>query len=626
MTHRNLIRISAVLATLWAWPALAQDAPAPTAPGSESEGDTDTGTEAETEAGTDTGAPSLELTPPKNIDLDMQALGEMDPEKDLAMGGQTRDAAPVEPPPESWTDRELDILELHGYFRLRPQLFDNLSLRGDDALFSRTLENRVTDDSRTNDGEDCRDGAARRSCNQTTMAGADLRFRLEPTLNVSEEVWVKSQIDFLDNLILGSTPAARGGAGQTVAPGEVTGWEMVAPENAVNVRRVWGEVLTPIGQIRFGRMGDEWGMGILHNAGNRITDDYGSSVDRLMFLTKINTWILAPFFDFPGEGAVYANEGRRSFDFGQLDDAYQLGAIIAYKHDAEEQAALLRRGDWVFNTGVYFTYRSQVLSFERDPNAVLLPADAADPTAGQLFYRRDAWNIAPDYWLEFAYDTFHLELEGVFIYGQIGNPDRELIEFDQAESLTLMQYGGALQLDYGLLSNQLRIGLGSGVASGDKQVDGLHVQTSFDQTSNDSTFGAFAFNPAFTTDLILFREVLGTVSQAWYLHPWLRYDFIKNATGRNMGAQIDAVYSRAFFTSNAISNSSGNLGVEIDGSVSYVSEDNFHVGLQYGVFFPLGGLEGTFDADGDSTTTDDRTSDNDLSIAQTLQVFLGISY
>ena len=33
-----------------------------------------------------------------------------------------------------------------------------------------------------------------------------MRLRLEPTLNVSEEVAIKMQIDVLDNLVFGSTP------------------------------------------------------------------------------------------------------------------------------------------------------------------------------------------------------------------------------------------------------------------------------------------------------------------------------------------------------------------------------------------------------------------------------------
>ena len=41
---------------------------------------------------------------------------------------------------------------------------------------------------------------------EDTLAGANMRFRLEPTINISEDVRIMAQIDMLDNLILGSTP------------------------------------------------------------------------------------------------------------------------------------------------------------------------------------------------------------------------------------------------------------------------------------------------------------------------------------------------------------------------------------------------------------------------------------
>ena len=39
---------------------------------------------------------------------------------------------------------------------------------------------------------------------RNTNAGANMRLRLEPILNVSEDIKIKAQIDVLDNLVLGS--------------------------------------------------------------------------------------------------------------------------------------------------------------------------------------------------------------------------------------------------------------------------------------------------------------------------------------------------------------------------------------------------------------------------------------
>jgi hypothetical protein len=39
------------------------------------------------------------------------------------------------------------------------------------------------------------------------QAGANMRFRLTPELHISDNLRVLSQIDMLDNLVLGSTPS-----------------------------------------------------------------------------------------------------------------------------------------------------------------------------------------------------------------------------------------------------------------------------------------------------------------------------------------------------------------------------------------------------------------------------------
>ncbi len=573
------------------------------------------------------------LEPPSSSkDLDMSALGEVDPEKDLAEGGIVDKDAEAVQAEEEWTKRALDILEIHGYFRVRPEMYHNFNIRGDDALYHRPMVRRT--DHNDQQGEDCSESGGGSGCKNSTLAGANLRFRIEPTLNISEEVWIKAQIDFLDNVMLGSTPQWWQNYGLTettqIETGRVQGWNMGPPDESdmVVVRRAWAEVMTPFGQLRFGRMGDHWGLGMLHNSGNGLNQDFGDSVDRIMFAAKINDWLLAPAFDFPNEGASASDASGRPFDVGQLDDTYQLVGIIAYKHDKEEQLAMLRRGDWIINTGIYFSYRSQVLSFEK-------PAENADPTADEgdvsepQFYRRSIWSIVPDWWFHFGYKTFHLEFEAALIYGEVGNPEHDLTDFGTADSITLLQYGGLLQIDYGLLSDQLRIGLEVGFASGDKGVEGLRAPATYDQPNsvNDDTYSAFSFNPAYNTDIILYHHILGSVSQSYYFNAWVRYDFLKTAMGRNLGIQADVLYSRAVFEQSTINGGSGNLGVELAVQAMYVSEDHFHAGIQYGVLFPLAGFKGTPEWDPtDETIPSPYVTDNDLSIPQTIQAILGITY
>ena len=593
--------------------------------------DEEFGDDEEKDKETDTDDQSaMTLSPPKTVELDMAALGKIDPEKDLAEGG-TVDKQAESAKEETWTERAMDILELHGYYRLRPELYHKFNIRNDDAVYPRTVD--LLHDT----------GKKRNS----TSTGANMRFRLEPTLNISEEIRIKTQIDFLDNVMLGSTPRYYQGYGYgetentTISASQAQGWDMGPPdsEQMVNVRRVWGEVNTPLGQLRFGRMGDHFGTGMLHNAGNELFNDFGDTVDRIMFAAKINDWLIAPAFDFPNEGMWSTNASGRPFDVSQLDDAYRLVGIFGYIHDKEIQEAMLRRGDWLVNAGLYFSYRWQVMSFENSTQSsgeydssyddeATGADDDIDTDYVYDLYKREMWSITPDLWFQLLYGTFHLELEAALIFGEIGNPDNaadSASDTNDLDPITLLQWGMVLQIDYGLLSDALRIGVEFGYAHGDKDVANIRAPSTYDQDNNpdNDTYTAFSFNPAYNTDLILHRHILGSVSQSFYLKAWLNYDFLKNPMGRKLSIRGDIIYSRAIYGESTISGDSANLGVELNAQIRYQSADGFYAGLAYGVLFPLAAFKGDPDEDED---VDDYMDDTDLAIPQTVQAVLGITF
>jgi len=572
----------------------------------------------------------LALETPKKIDT--SALGGLDPEEYLTRENVVDEDKIALQAVEEWTDREFQLLDIHGYFRVRPELYHKFHIRGDDAIFGRPMVQQIDETSSGYIGEDCRDDEGQwKSCSNSSLAGANMRFRIEPTFNASEVVKVKSQIDFLDNVMLGSTPRYyqnyenyRNLDGSTsVGIGQTQGWNMGPPDSSdmVVVRRAWGEVMTHFGQLRFGRMGDHWGLGMLHNDGNGIDSDFGDSVDRITFLARINDWILAPAIDFPNQGISSVDATGRPFDVSQLDDAYQLSGIFAYKQDEEDQAAALKDGNWIINTGLYFTYRWQVLSL-----ALEEVEDDGVTSLEPRFYRRDMWSICPDFWFQFLYDTFHLEIEFALIYGRLGNSDVAQENFDDAHELTLVQYGGVLQVDYGLLSDQLRLGLEIGFASGDENVEGLRAPANYDQINGmDDTYSVFSFNPAYNTDLILYHHILGSISQSYYFHPWLAYDFVKNTMGKKIGIRADIIYSRAVWTKSTINDGSANLGVELNGQF-YYSSDHFYAALKYGVLFPLKAFEGMPDVETSDDSLNLYKDVSDLDIPQTLQLMLGITF
>jgi hypothetical protein len=131
---------------------------------------------------------------------------------------------------EDWWSHARPILELHGYFRLRAQLFHKFGIGRLDPL-ARAMWPRPPDDRRNETGNDTsgtitgQTGArvctpeenggtgnhpsdATLDCRANMQAGANMRFRLNPELHISDNLRVISQIDLLDNLVLG-TPCRR---------------------------------------------------------------------------------------------------------------------------------------------------------------------------------------------------------------------------------------------------------------------------------------------------------------------------------------------------------------------------------------------------------------------------------
>src|SRR5205823_4417975 len=117
-------------------------------------------------------------------------------------------------------------------------------------------------------------------------------LRLDPTLNVSEDVRIRMTADIFDNMVLGGTSDAYPGI--TSNPGNpLTAFTQTqlspsrgfnnAMADSIQLKRAWGEVTTPVGEVRFGRLGSHFGLGILANDGNCLECDSGNNADRLMF-------------------------------------------------------------------------------------------------------------------------------------------------------------------------------------------------------------------------------------------------------------------------------------------------------------------------------------------------------
>ena len=139
---------------------------------------------------------------------------------------------------------------------------------------------------------------------------------------------------------------------------------------------------------------------------------------------------------------------------------------------------------------------------------------------------------------------------------------------------------------YGFFKDRFHVGLDHGFASGDDAgaLD-LNPQNPLNPGGN-SAMTAVRFNPAYMQDLLLFRELMGTASNAAYFKPWAAFYFFQN----NFSARLDLEYAFAHQRASTPGNKL-NWGLEIDGAFRYhdVREPIFFQ-LQYGVMFPFAGF------------------------------------
>ncbi|MEO7329143.1 MAG: TIGR04551 family protein, partial [Minicystis sp.] len=305
------------------------------------------------------------LLPPEKPAEKPIAAAAPDPDKDekslVKMGGERPGiigevgARPSDVYAEDWWSQARPVLELHGYFRVRSELFHHFALGRKDApgsaFWPQPSDNDYTDaNGSPHNVKLCGDNPVAKPslepCSDGTQAGANMRFRINPELHISDNLRIMSQIDLLDNVVLGSTPegyanvpgkdggysvAGRGGY-TAIGAFAATQWTPTAgvnsTTNSINVKRVWGEYVTPVGLLRFGRMPSHWGLGMFANGGDGHDSDYQSTADRIMLVTGIKKYDIyfAGAWDFANEGAISGSltqQQGQPYDSNQLDDVNQ---------------------------------------------------------------------------------------------------------------------------------------------------------------------------------------------------------------------------------------------------------------------------------------------------------------
>lgn len=580
---------------------------------------------------------------------------------------------------EDWWTHTRPVFEIHGLYRLRAELFHNFALGRTDrvpGLWSPAIDYRYTAADGTVIGppadpqfgtSNCGDSTAQ-GCSNKSQAGANMRFRLNPELHLSDNLRILSQVDLLDNLVLGSTPNSyynaydpvtgkTGVGGQSpYSPRSFFANTTEAPTagrnsltNSIAIKRVWGEYMTPLGVLlRFGRQPNHWGLGMLHNSGDDYDADWQSTTDRILLATSIKSLDLhvAAMWDFPSEGAigsrVYEMQGQ-PYDLGQLDDVSQYGLMILRRRNPDLVKQDLANGKAVVQGGLYTLFRNQILANDVSGDSTTEASLGQSSSAVQNgLVRRNAWALIPDAWAQVRYRKFRFEIEAATVQGSIENTLTKGSDYKSnsvaSDDWKIRQYMVAMQSEFRAIEDRLRVQFGFGWTSGDPGIlssDSLSPKTTGfpSQGPVDRTFSMASFNPNYRVDLILFRNILSRVQGAYYFKPQVDYDFTRNLNGQKLGGGASIIWSRA----SEFVQTPGHkrdLGVELDFQLYYQSKDGslnddpdrmggFFTSLQYGVLFPLGGLG--YQA-GEITAAQQRGLSLDTSAAHTFRWYTGILF
>jgi uncharacterized protein (TIGR04551 family) len=584
------------------------------------------------------------------------------------------DLEPLAGYPEQ-TRRKMQIFELDGYLRVRSDYMHDFAL----GLGYSSVPSGSTAQNTTNYGLppfpvplECPSpistsnaiminpnvaGSPGQNCAHKSIGGANIRFRLEPTLNITDQVRIHAQFDVLDNTILGSTPDSLAGiqgfnrppsmtmGTTTISPTSLNGvaasgflsTTVDAPEvgqngfvSSIVAKRAWAEVDSEFGSIRFGRMPWHWGRGLFYNDGGCADCDVGTTVDRVMALTTIYGHQIAAAWDLGAQGYTtqQLSLGRDDpsgypYDLSQNDDVLQLMASITRIDNPVQLRERIDRGDLVLNYGLQVVYRNQgntVVTTTTDQQTPS-PYGAQPLSPDQLpqAIAFDGISVTPDVWFKLYYKALTIEAEGIGIFGRILHPGA--LAADPNQRLALAEAGWVVASELRLFKDSFFVGFEVGGASGDQASDpGQYLNYRWryvQQPAGDTAIHDFHFSPDYHVDEIFFRHIMGTVTNATYFKPSAAYWFDLGQT-RAIGVNGSVIYSIAEVPVSTPGDAL-TYGLELDSGIGYRNTaEGFYAGATWGVFWPFSALG----RPGPLWGTDAA----DASAAQILRVNMGVKF
>ena len=267
---------------------------------------------------------------------------------------------------------------------------------------------------------------------------------------------------------------------------------------------------------------------------------------------------------------------------------------------------------WVFDWSIYASITNQAMD-SSDQNLSLLSSTCEvleEGVNGVVALPYSCWRLIPRQaaiyrpggwfkaiWRRSALSTLRLEVEISAMIGDIENTQNAAEYMDSSKSI--LGFGGALELEY--QSDRLKTGVDIGFATGDdgdylgvsqgqnvSVPDELYLDDSSEKVRNNETISSFWFHRDYHVDLLLFRQVIGTVTNALYVRPWVAYTLLQTESFE-LGARFDALYAAAM-NPEGTPGKGEHWGVELDASLWLDMPHGFGLAIHTGLLLPLDAL------------------------------------
>lgn len=293
------------------------------------------------------------------------------------------------------------------------------------------------------------------------------RLRISPVVTIGESLAFYGQADFFSGYLTGDKANLHHDF--ALYP-----WDGEDDYRGSELRQLWMAWTTPVGVLRVGQMTSMWGLGLVANDGEGRFNEFGDAlfgdlVQRALFATKP----IKLFSDSPlGERLVFG-----------------VGYDIVWRDDNADYSKGDRAHQWIMSlyyyddpgqlfTGVYMAMRTQ-----EDDNRSTLDVTAYD------YYLN--WKSKP----AGSGAVYSAAFEGAYLTGKT---DRVITDAAPDE-IDVLGYGAVLRGGVAYPDRGLRMSVELGYASGDAN-------------AYDDTNYAFKFDPDYEVGIVLFDEMMSSVS------------------------------------------------------------------------------------------------------------------